>query len=143
MFSLSDSNVNFMRSLKLFNSLIKYIIIYMPKPNKRLQFLHYKKICLKLIHKNACIWWCKFCANSSSRILMEYFLPKLKVVTSESKFCHFYEHASRYLCILPIIKCIFKSFKASIMWYAWIEAYHISCHQDRASRAASRSRTQF
>ena len=87
----------------------KEYIIYIPKLNKWLQFLCFKKIFLKLIHKNGRIWWCKFRASSSSKNLIEYFLPKLKVVINENKFCHFYEHASRYLFVLPTIKCIFKS----------------------------------
>ena len=49
-------------------------------------FLRFKKICLKLIYKNACIRWGKFRANSTSRNLIEYFLPKLKVVMSENIF---------------------------------------------------------
>ena len=69
----------------------KEYIIYTPKLNKWLQFLRFKNIYLKLTHKNAHIRWCKFCANSGSKNLMEYFLPKLKVVINENKFCHLYE----------------------------------------------------
>ena len=90
-------------------------IIYIPKPNKWLQFLRFKKICLKLNHKNARMWWCKFRANSGSKILMENFLPKFKEAISVNKFCRFYEHASRYFFVLPKTNCIFKSLKASLV----------------------------
>ena len=101
-----------MWSLKLFNSFTKHLSSpFIPKPNKWLQFLHFKKICLKLIHKNARIRWCKFGANT------QYILSKLKVVISKNKFYNLHEHISLYLFVLITIKHIFKSLKVSIMWY--------------------------
>ena len=35
-----------------------------------------------------------------------------------------------FLFILLTIKRIFKSLQTIITWYAWIQTYHICCHQD-------------
>ena len=113
------------KSIWLFHETFKFLFtmipykectIYIPKPNKMLKFLHFKKVIL--IHKNACIRWCKFCANRGSRNLMKYILLKLKVVISEN-FCHFYDHIryldlviiTRYLLVLPKIQCVFKNLR--------------------------------
>ena len=57
---------------------------------------------------NTCISGRKFRTNGSSRNLMKQFLPKLKLVISENKFCHFYEYISRYFFMLPTFKYILR-----------------------------------
>ena len=116
----------------------KEYIIDIPKPNKLLSFL-----CFQKIAHYPCIFMDKFDRDFLKTQKLQPFVwfryiddvffiwthgkeeltfPKLKVVIGENKFCHFNEHISRYLFVLPTIKCIFKSLKTSITRYVWIQA---------------------